>query len=277
MRSGAVTSLGMTAHPGTAAEQPIPASGTLAIPGEGEVRVWWASTRVPTSTVEALRADLDDETMGRVNAMVRDADRTRGILAHGLLRRLVSAYTGQEPAAVTLTRACASCGATDHGKPMLLARGGGGRPPLQFNLAHSGEIVAVALAGPSTPIGVDVESLQEDFDWAPTRRHVFTDDEWDTTCADADPSAARFALWARKEAAAKATGHGLAIDLVRVPISREPHGDGARRGRLQATERAYELLVTDVVTAPGTAAAVATVGTGRAPIVRVARAALVTE
>lgn len=235
--------------------------------------MWWTTTDVGASIVETLRADLDDETLARTNAMVREADRRRTILAHGLLRRLVAACTGQDPSAVAIARVCASCGSADHGKPTLVTRHGAARAPLQFNLAHSGDVVAVALAGPSTSVGVDVEAIQEDFDWLPARRHVFTDDDWARTGAAFDPSSARFALWARKEAAAKTTGHGLAIDLVHVTLD-APGPDGARPGRIDAPEQTYELLVSDVALQPGTAAAVAVLGTRTPPRVTVVQADL---
>lgn len=254
------------------ATRPVPPPGTLSPPTDAELLVWWADTGVSPRQVEALRADLDDETRARTNAMVREADRRRSIVAHGLLRRLVAACTGQPAADVSIVRICASCGSADHGKPAL-ARGGG-IPPLQFNLAHSGSTVAVALGGPATDVGVDVEAIRTDFDWLPARRHVFTDREWDDTAGAPDPSAARFALWARKEAAAKTTGHGLAIDLAHAAIDRDAGPGGARRGRLKAPERTYELLVTDVTLGEGTAAAVAVLGRITPPRVSVVRADL---
>lgn len=262
----------------------VPSPGTLPVPRDGEVLVWWAAVEEISPTAhESMHADLDEDTLGRINALVREDDRRRGVVAHGLLRRLVAATTGIAPADVRIRRVCANCGPGDHGKPELITAGA--RPPLQFNLAHSGGIVAVALAGPGTDVGIDVEAFRHEFDWLPARRHVFTDDEWNRSVAADHPSTERFTLWARKEAAAKTTGHGLAIDLVHVQIDDVAPSLGeldadvteeARRARLLAPERTYDLRVSDFDvdgTAAGAVATHARPGVP-APHVTVVRAAL---
>ncbi len=237
--------------------QRVPPPGGMLPPPDSQISVWWATTDVSPRALESLRADLDRDTLDRVNALVREEDRRRGVVAHGLLRRLVSACLGIDPAAVAIDRTCANCGAADHGKPTLAGGVSAGRPPLQFNLAHSGSVVAVALAGPGTEVGIDVEAIQAEMRWSTIRRHVFSDAEWDETGATDDPTAERFALWARKEAAAKTTGHGLAIDLRHVQIEGPTGAAGFRTGRLEAPERDYPLVVADLPIGHGTAAAIA--------------------
>lgn len=240
--------------------QRVPPPGGMLPPPDQHISIWWATTDVDPATLEGLRADLDRDTVDRVNALVREEDRRRAIIAHGLLRRLVAACLGVQPHAIVIDRTCANCGAADHGKPTLGSHlSSAGQPPLQFNLAHSGTIVAVALAGAQTKVGIDVEAIQPQMRWSTIRRHVFSDTEWDDAEATADPTATRFALWARKEAAAKTTGHGLAIDLRHVDVAPAP-GSGAtgfRPGTLQAPEQTYPLVVTDLPIGHDTAAAVA--------------------
>lgn len=242
--------------------QRVPPPGGMLPPPDTQISVWWATTDVSLRALEGLRADLDRDTLDRVNALVREEDRRRAVVAHGLLRRLVSACLGLEPGAIAIDRTCANCGAADHGKPTLAGVPSAGRPPLQFNLAHSGEVVAIALAGPGTEVGIDVEAVQPQMRWSTIRRHVFSDAEWDETGATADPTAERFALWARKEAAAKTTGHGLAIDLRHVQIEGPTGTAGFRHGRLEAPERDYPLIVADLPIGHGTAAAIAALTPG---------------
>lgn len=243
--------------------QRVPPPGGMLPPPDSQISVWWATTDTSSGVLEGLRADLDRDTLDRVNALVREEDRRRAVLAHGLLRRLVSACLGVEPHAIAIDRTCANCGAADHGKPTLAGTAPGGRPPLQFNLAHSGTVVAIALAGPGTEVGIDVEAVQPQMRWSTIRRHVFSDAEWDATEATTDPTATRFALWARKEAAAKTTGHGLAIDLRHVEVDAEPTGPTSfRAGTLEAPEQDYPLVVADLPIGHDTAAAVAVLAPG---------------
>lgn len=246
--------------------QRVPPPGGLLPPPDSQISVWWATTDVGSGVLEGLRSDLDRDTVDRVNALVREEDRRRAVLAHGLLRRLVSACLGVEPHAIAIDRTCANCGAADHGKPTLASGvwSGAGRAPLQFNLAHSGTVVAIALAGPQTEVGIDVEAIQPQMRWSTIRRHVFSDDEWDDAEATPDPTATRFALWARKEAAAKTTGHGLAIDLRHAEID-AGNGVGVagfRAGKLAAPEQDYPFVVADLPIGHDTAAAVAVLAPG---------------
>lgn len=217
-----------------------------AAPAAGEVHVHWTAV-APESALDRLAADLDGPTRARIARMRRPEDRARGVTAHALLRRLLAAAVGApDPAGVPLAARCTTCGSTAHGKPHLA----GGGP--EFNLSHSGAVVAVALAT-GLPVGVDVEECRP-LDWTPLRRNVFGDAEWHRTGTVADPAGARFAGWARKEAAVKVTGHGLALPLSRVPV--EP-GTAPDDWTVELPEGAGRVRGRDVVTAPGHAAAVA--------------------
>jgi 4'-phosphopantetheinyl transferase len=215
----------------SATEYPEPGPDPLLAgpPGAGELHVWW--TEVPPGGLGpagalgdpgtgeppgALARHLDEATRARLRRMVRPEDRDRGVLAHSLARRLLAAAAGGRPEDVELGRHCAGCGSREHGKPFLRTRHGGtGAAGPQFNLTHSGRVVAVVLGPADLPVGIDVEAARE-LDWAPLRRNVFGDDEWAAADAAPDPERERFAIWARKEAAVKASGHGLALGLSQV-------------------------------------------------------------
>lgn len=187
----------------------------VAVPPPGEVHVWWATAGdgLDVATRRRLLRDVDERTRHRVARYVRQADQDRGLLAHSLMRRVLAAFVGGAPAAVPIEVGCVSCGSTEHGKPRLAASAG--PVTVEFNLTHSGRVVALAVARPGTGVGIDVEAIRR-IDWETLRRNVFGDEEWELTAAAPEPTAARFAAWARKEAALKATGHGLSLPLAKV-------------------------------------------------------------
>ena len=177
------------------------------------VGVWLV--RLPEhSLTEAVTDDLlsrlDDDTRHRV-LRYEQPERDRTLVGHAALRRLLAPELGIDPVAITLTRRCATCGSTDHGKPSLDAV-----PGVEFSLSHSGDLVAIAIAG--VPVGVDVERRSGGTDWASIRSDTFGDDEW------TDDPTALTDLWSRKEAVVKATGRGMSEPLTSI----RPVGEGGR-------------------------------------------------
>ena len=188
--------------------------------GVAGVQVWFApidAGQLPDGVRASFAAELDEATVARLGRFRRAEDRDRGLTAHALLRRLLGSLLGLPPRALSFGLFCRTCGGTDHGKPFL--QGFGDSPPVRFNLSHSGGLVAVALAPPQFEIGMDVESRSRRVDWTALRGSVFADTEWDRSAQAPDPARARTDLWSRKEAAAKATGHGLAASMRSVLIS----------------------------------------------------------
>jgi 4'-phosphopantetheinyl transferase len=207
--------------------------------GDSDVQVWiarFSAGRLDLALRGALAAELDDVTLTRVDRYRTAEDRDRGLAAHALLRRLLGSVVGERPSRLRIATWCAEHRTAEHGKPYL--SGWGDQPPVQFNLSHSGDLVAVALAGPGQQIGVDVESLSRPVNWQTLRRSVFSDHEWHQTGASAAPAHARAQAWSRKEACVKATGRGLATPLRSVLLSSGPGAatdqPGSWRARIEA-------------------------------------------
>ncbi len=106
-------------------------------------------------------------------------------------------------------------GANSHGKPTLADADG-----IAFNVSHSGDYVLVAV-GQAAAIGVDVERWRPDIDVAGVGRQVFTPAELAliADAPDGEKTFRFFRQWTFKEAVAKATGLGLALDLQRFEIA----------------------------------------------------------
>lgn len=198
-------------------EAPAGCPARLGVPGTGEVGVWLAM--LPDGPVDGLDpAVLDAVERERVAAFVRDEHRYRYLAAHVLLRRVLGACLGRDPAGLTLVReACPRCG-EGHGRPAVAGAPDG----LHFSLSHTGPLAAVAVA--AAPVGVDVEALPrpETVDGVAAVLHPAEQAE-----VAAGGAAAFARLWTRKEAYLKGLGIGLARDLALDYVGSElPGPDG---------------------------------------------------
>ena len=122
------------------------------VPPDSMIDVWWFDTRTVTVGPSGLAA-LDRGERARAEAFMFPADRHRYQVAHMTLRLVLASYTGTPAGQLSLGREqCPHCGAA--GKPVLLPGPGADTVP-SFSLAHSGDMVIIAVAG--RPVGVDVE------------------------------------------------------------------------------------------------------------------------
>jgi len=221
----------------------------------GTVDVWWARRHDAADGHIAL---LDDTERQRWAGYRRDADRERFLAGCALAKMAIADYSGQRPGDVSFDRTCRNCG-RPHGKPAIR----GGR--LELSVAHSGDLVAVALA--TAPVGVDVEQLEgrtrplgRDGDPDALARLTLADTERAALAAVPPPGRARAFLvaWTRKEAVTKATGDGLRAAFRDVIVAAD-HG----RPRLVAwpyPQTPESVSVHDLDTEAGYVAALAVIG-----------------
>ena len=171
---------------------------------DGGVRLWW----VPLDRDPACRADLtavlDDAERARIARFATPTLRARHTVARGALRRVLAG--------------CLGCGAREvlfevekHGKPVLDHRHGPARPA--FNLSHASGHALIAVAGPNTRIGVDLEPLDRDIDVASLTTMILAPEEAPDFLTQPEPARTRnfLRIWTRKEAYLKATGAGLTV------------------------------------------------------------------
>lgn len=181
----------------------------------GQVHVWRASLALAAGPISELERTLSSDERARADRFLRPTPRGRYVAARGLLRRILAAYAGLDPASLRFAYG-------PHGKPSLAPGQGAGT--LRFNLSHSEDLALYAIAA-GREVGVDVERIRPAFDGARIAREFFSTAEAATLAAL--PPAARteafFACWTRKEAYSKARGEGLALD----PRSFDVSWDGA--------------------------------------------------
>jgi 4'-phosphopantetheinyl transferase len=128
-------------------------------------------------------------------------DRAAFLLAHSLLRSLLSEQIGGEPASHRFE-------AGAHGKPALEPP----LPALDFNLSHTKGLVACALAW-HADVGVDVEHATRTVDLDGVGRRVFSASEQAVLAALSEEARADrfFEYWTLKEAYMKARGLGFSL------------------------------------------------------------------
>lgn len=187
-----------------------------------EVHVWHVRTEQPERDLPGMHDLLAAAERERVARFKFPEHRRRYIVAHAALRQILSEYLECAPQELTFREGA-------QGKPALILSAD--QRPLQFNLSHSHEaaLVAVALA---RPIGVDVEYIKPNFDWAGIVNNYFAAAEIGRLRALPEHLRPRafFAIWTRKESYIKAKGGGLSIPLDGFDVSVHPDEPAALLG-----------------------------------------------
>jgi 4'-phosphopantetheinyl transferase len=217
-----------------------------------EVHVWRATLAWPEAAACRLEQCLAADERDKMQRFRFEKDRRRYLVGRGLLRSLLGRYLDVSSQTLRFETTAA-------GKPYLAS----GQKQLQFNLAHSGEYVLIAIAD-RRAVGVDVEEIKDDFDAGEIAGNFFSPNEQ----RDLEMLTGRarieafFECWTRKEAYVKARGEGLSLPLDQFDVSLRP-GEPARLIATRpdpAEARRWQLSGLDV--ADGYKAALAVEGQG---------------
>ena len=150
------------------------------------------------------RSLLDAGEQARQGRLLRRADRRRDLATRALVRTVLSRYLPVAPEAWVF-------GADAHGRPRIVAPQG--LPPIEFNIAHSGERVVLGITA-ERALGVDVEYTRRRADTVSLERYFAPAER--AALAALPPGQRRrrfFELWTLKEAYLKARGLGLRLPL----------------------------------------------------------------
>jgi 4'-phosphopantetheinyl transferase len=184
---------------------------------QDEVHVWRACLDRTAAELQALSETLAPDETARAERFHFPRDRERFVAARGLLRALLSGYTGQPPGELRLT-------ANEHGKPQLAAPAEAPHP-LRFNVTHSRDLALYAVTW-GREVGVDLEWMHKDLDFEGVVGRFFSPREAAALRALSREARreAFFACWTRKEAYVKARGRGLSLGLDTFDVSLTPSG-----------------------------------------------------
>jgi 4'-phosphopantetheinyl transferase len=187
--------------------------GRIAL-GSREVDVWRFALQPGEARLAELLAALSADELDRADQFAFAERRRAFVAARGTLREILSRYVGVTPAEMAFVYDAT-------GKPALapsLAASG-----LRFNLAHSGDCgaCAVALDG---ELGIDVERVRPLDNAAAIVARYFSPAEqaaW-LQLKGAEQPAAFLRAWTRKEAYLKALGDGLRAPLSQFTVTLAP-------------------------------------------------------
>ena len=139
---------------------------------------------------------LSDDEKAKSNRFKFLADKERFLTARVVLKLLLEHILGVSQDVINLE-------ISKNGKPFFKNS--------EFNLAHSGDYVLIAIS--NKPVGIDVEIPKDDFDFNIILKHTFSLEEITYINQNHNRKESFLTLWTRKEALLKATGEGLTDDL----------------------------------------------------------------
>ena len=162
---------------------------------DGFIEVWKVSMEDNMDKLEFLESLLDKDERIRAYRYYHQRDRIRFIIGRGMLRMLLGKYLKCLPEEITFSKGL------NH-KPFVALP-----VDLRFNVSYSSSWVAMAFS--HEEIGIDLEFVKEDFDYALVMQSCFTEEEIRVIESAPLPPYRFFRSWTRKEALLKATSVGL--------------------------------------------------------------------
>lgn len=170
---------------------------------QNEVHLWLTSiANVHERTLDSYINILSATEQEKLNQLQLPKQRCQFLVSTAVLRLVLSKYVPQiKPGDWEFNR-------NEHGKPYIANQNS--HCSLQFNLSHSKDLIALAIA--NTAIGVDVENISRPIDPLPLAKRYFTVDEYNLI-RKLSKNAQRnkfLQIWTLKEAYVKACGKGLA-------------------------------------------------------------------
>lgn len=201
------------------------------------VDIWQAFVVDAIPNEDRLMQTLSEEEVARGNRFVNRKHAQHFLLAHAILRDVLSRYVSSAPGEIVFAKG-------EHGKPFLADKN------LEFNLTHSNDCILIAVS-PKERVGVDVEFMQKTHRFDELVDRFFSDEEKEEYVAYDSEEERRLAFyrgWTRKEAYLKAMGVGLSFPLDQFAVSLAPdekhallHVDGDKNVRTKWTLLSFEV------------------------------------
>lgn len=222
----------------------------IALPKD-EVHLWQVDLAIVSKGERIWEQILSADERARAARFHFSKDRQYFTATRALLRTILGSYVDSDPTELVL---CYS----DKEKPSLSPS-----PSVEFNVSHSGDLALLAFAR-GRVVGVDVEQLRENFDYAAIARRFFSEQEQRQLAALAPSERYHgfFRCWTRKEAYIKAQGAGLSLPLDQLNVSLKPGDVNALLSTRPDDREAEEWSLQEVPASDGYVAALCVRGHG---------------
>lgn len=166
-----------------------------------DVHVWYVSLECWRSRLECLRKLLAVEERRTLERYRRESDVHRRIVSRGVLRLVLGRQLRVDPQSIRFSY-------SRRGKPSVSG--------LEFNVAHSGDLVLIATH--ALPVGIDVEQISSASSIEALGATCFTSRER-SMARQAGCDNCLWQLWVRKEAWLKALGVGVSISPAAIDVA----------------------------------------------------------
>lgn len=226
--------------------------------GPGEVIVF--RSRLDEAEAASLEPLLSREEEARAARFAFPLERARFVVSRGRLRMLLARLSGGDPMDLRIEN-------DPDGKPRLGGECGQGR--IRFNVAHSGDLWACAVAL-HQEVGLDVEEVRADRDVDRLAEGSFAPAETAAIRAlrSRERRAAFHRCWTRKEAYLKARGIGITVPLDSFEVEVRPGASARILATRPDPADAARWTLHDLDLGPGFAAALCAEGSVRSIILR---------
>lgn len=181
---------------------------------KNSVHIYSLCTDNYSEHIPQLETFLGSEDQARLNTLHQADFKNNFIISRGLLRSILSTYTGIAAAEIKLQR-------NQHGKPLLAES----MPAIQFNMTHTQSRLLIALSSENT-VGIDIENRHRKVKMAQLAQKIMSGNElaYFQTLDQEQQVQVFFENWTAKEAYLKATGEGISAGMNQIEIIRTENG-----------------------------------------------------
>ena len=220
---------------------PVVRKGTL--PGRNELHVWQIPLISRCQDLQDASKVLAVDERQRAGRFRFDIHRSRYILTHAAVRRILGSYLDQDARSILFEY-------STYGKPAIPEHN------ISFNLSHAENHALFALA--RSRVGIDIEFIRDINNLAELIRMFSPNEQMELLSQPLDQRTRTFfQCWTRKEAYIKALGLGFSLPLNSFDVSFTSSEPARLRASRDPIVHADDWILYEVAVPPGYVAAAA--------------------